>query len=60
MNEFKTPRFVLAAFFSCVTTISYLFTDKMSSDQYITVIGVVLTMWGGMKVANRMGGSNGN
>jgi hypothetical protein len=32
----------------------------MSSDQYITVIGVVLTMWGGMKVANRMGGNNGN
>ena len=45
MNEFKRPRFVLAAFFTATTTLAYLFTEKMNSDQYITVMGIVLGLY---------------
>jgi len=45
-NEFKTPRFVLAAFFSVTTTCAYLFSNKMSAEQYITVMGLILSLYG--------------
>lgn len=45
-NEFKTPRFVLAGFFSVTTTCAYLFSDKMSAEQYITVMGLILSLYG--------------
>ena len=50
MSEFKTPRFVLAGFFTLTTTIAYLFTEKMNSDQYIMVIGVILGLYGAHKI----------
>lgn len=45
-NELKRPRFILAAFFSVITSIAYLFTDKMDGNQYIVVIGTVLSLYG--------------
>lgn len=46
MNEFKTPRFVLTAFFTLTTTIAFLLSEKMSSDQYIMVMGLILGAYG--------------
>lgn len=50
MNEFKTPRFLLTGFFTLTTTFAYLFTEKMNSDQYIMVIGVILSIYGAHKI----------
>lgn len=54
MNEFKTPRFVLSAFFSLSTTFAWLFTEKMTTDQYTYVMLAVLGIYGVRAVlANR-------
>lgn len=45
-NEFKTPRFILTAFFTLTTTFAYLLTEKMNSDQYIMVMGLILGAYG--------------
>lgn len=45
MTEFKKPRFILAAFFTLTTTAAFLFTEKMNSDQYITVMSIVLGLY---------------
>jgi hypothetical protein len=45
-NEFKTPRFILTAFFTLTTTFAYLLTEKMNSDQYIIVMGLILGAYG--------------
>lgn len=56
MNEFKTPRFVLTAFFTITTTLAYFFTDKMSSDQYIMVMGVILGAYSTVKIVKSIKG----
>ncbi|MBL4763518.1 MAG: hypothetical protein JKY93_12580 [Gammaproteobacteria bacterium] len=58
MNEFKTPRFVLAAFFSFTMTIAYLFTEKMSSDQYIMVMSIILGLYGATALTKKLGSRN--
>jgi len=57
MSEFKTPRFVLAVFFSLTTTGAYFFTGKMSSDQYIMVMGVILSLYGAVAITKAARGS---
>lgn len=49
-SEFKTPRFVLAAFFSIAATIAFLLTGEMSADQYIMVMGVILGLYGADRI----------
>jgi len=44
INEFKTPRFIVTAFFSITTTSGY-FMDKMSSGEYIGVLTAILGAW---------------
>lgn len=54
-NEFKTPRFILTAFFTLTTTFAFLFSDKMNSDQYIIVMSLILGAYGttaGMAILN--------
>jgi hypothetical protein len=44
--EFKTPRFVITAFFCITTTIAFLFIDKMSAGDYVMFIGIALSAYG--------------
>ena len=53
-EEFKTPRFVLAVFFSLTTTSAYFFTDKMNTDQYIYAMGVILGLYGAIAITKAM------
>ena len=56
MNEFKTPRFVLAVFFSITTTGAYLFTNKMNGDQYIMVMDIILSLYGAVAITKAVKG----
>jgi hypothetical protein len=56
MSEFKKPRFVFAAFFSVVTTIAYLLTDKMDGNQYITVMTIVLGLYSATVITAKIKG----
>ena len=57
-KEFKTPRFVLAAFFTITCTIAYLVTNKMTADQYIMVMSLILGLYGVTAVTKKIVGSN--
>lgn len=45
MSEFKTARFMFAAFFSVTTTIGF-FTDRMSDGNYNAAVFGILGIFG--------------